>query len=86
MSQPPATSQSGKVLEGLDKLCKSEGLQLEVYVENLNGHWVMKFHAGKVSAVQCLVDTFVNSPKVLLDPFLEEYLKAIKKQLSESPK
>lgn len=83
MSQSPATSQAGKVLDGLDKFCKAEGLQLEVQIVNVNGYWTMQFHAGKVSAVQCLIDTFVNSPKILMDPFLEEYLKALKKQLPE---
>ncbi len=83
MSEAGATSQSGKVLDGLEKFCKAEGLQLRVFVENINGYWTMRFHAGDVSAVQCLVDTFVNSPKVLMDPFLEEYLKGIKRQLPE---
>lgn len=56
--------------------CKQE---LKVTLtQDTQGTWVIQFQAGygvDAAAVKCTLDTFVQAPRIVLEPFTEELIR-----------
>lgn len=63
-----------KVLDGLEKVAASSGYPLEVYIERVEDQWSVRFVCGHAQ-IRTLVSTFIQQPKIVLDPFVDEIIK-----------
>jgi hypothetical protein len=63
-----------KVLDGLEKVSELSGHTLEVYVERTGDQWSIRFKSGNAQ-IRTLVSTFIQQPKIVLDPFVDEIIK-----------
>lgn len=63
-----------KVLDGLEKVSESSGHALEVFIERAGDQWSIRFKSGNAQ-IRTLVSTFIQQPKIVLDPFVDEIIK-----------
>lgn len=63
-----------KVLNGLEVLANKDGFPLEVRIERPQSTWNITFIAGN-AAIQTTMENFINYPKTVLEPFVEELIR-----------
>lgn len=70
-----------KILAGMEKMAASEGHALAIEIaKDQAGNAIIVFTAGKAQ-VYCRFSSFCRAPQIVVEPFGEQLIKAMKGQV-----